>query len=106
MVRVRKLFPEETKPCTVCIVDSLRNEWAAYTKVNDWCRSDTATLVESGLTIDKPIKLPDGSEADLTIGETDADRIVNCDETDHSLSSEYDEGGNRSQAPQGFSERN
>ena len=54
------------------------------------------TLVESELAIDSPMTLPDGTIAELTIGEIEADRIINFNETDHFLKTEFDKGGNRS----------
>ena len=93
--RVRRMFPTEIKPCTVSKVDSLRNEWTTYTKVNDWFSSNKITLIQSGLAHDVPSVLPDGTFAELTIGSVEADRIVNFDETDHPLSTEFDRGGNR-----------
>ena len=58
---ILKLFPEEIKPCTVTNVDSLLNEWATNTKVNDWFTFNKRTLIESELAIDEPMKLVDGA---------------------------------------------
>ena len=43
------------------------------------------TLVKSGLTIDSPMALPDGTIAELTIGEIKANQIINYVETDRPL---------------------
>ena len=64
------------------------------TKVNDWFSENKKTLIESGLAIDAPMTLEDGTVSELTIGERESARIVNFDETDHPLSTEYDKGGN------------
>ena len=93
-LRIRKEFPEEIRPCTVSTVDSLRSEWTTFTKVNDWFSENKKTLIDSGLAIDEPITLEDGTVSELTIGERESARIVNFDETDHPLSTEYDKGGN------------
>ena len=95
-LRVRKEYPEEVIPCTVSTVDSLRLEWTTYSKINDWFTANKKTLLESGLAIDKEEVQLDGSLAKITIGKIEADRIINFDETDHPLSTQYDKGGNRS----------
>ena len=94
--RIRELWPDEISPSMVSQQESIRNEWTTYTKVNDWYECNKKTLIESGLAIDKPITLQDGTEAELTIGETELRRIVNFDETDHPFTTENDNGGTRS----------
>ena len=41
------------------------------------------TTVDSGLDIDKPMTLPDGTEAELTIGEGEKRRIITLDNKEH-----------------------
>ena len=94
--RLREMYPEEIAPSTVSRQDTIRNEWTTYTKVNDWFTFNKKTLIESGLAIDRKKKLPDGSEAELSIGEIEKRRIINFDETDHPFSTVADRGGSRS----------
>ena len=95
-IRIRKIWPEEVAPCRVSQQESIRNEWTTYTKVNDWYSCNKRTLVDSGLAFEEQYTLPDGSIAKLKIGEQEADRIINFDETDHPLSTMLDKGGSRS----------
>ena len=90
------MFPEEVQPYTVSTVDTVRNEWTTHTKVRDWFDMNKRTLVESGLVINSPMTLSDRTIVKLTIGEIKANRIINFDETDHSLIAEFNKGGNRS----------
>ena len=76
-------------------VDSIRSEWTTFTKVNDWFNCNKVTLLESGLAIDEKMKLSDGTFAEISIGDVEADRIINFDETEHSFTTQYDKGGNR-----------
>ena len=62
--------------------------------MRDWFDMNKRTLVKSGLTIDSPMALPDGTIAELTIGDIEADQIINFDETDHPLKSEFKKSGN------------
>ena len=94
--RIRELWPDEISPSVVSQQESIRNEWTTYTKVNDWYECNKKTLIESGLAIDTPTLLQDGTKAELTIGETELRRIVNFDETDHPFTTENDGGGSRS----------
>ena len=94
--RMRELWPTEIAPTSVSAQDSIRNEWTTYTKVNDWYTCNKKTLIDSGLAIDVPELLPDGTYAELTIGEIEKRRIVNFDETDHPLATHADKGGSRS----------
>ena len=50
--------------------------------------------IQSGLAIDAPMTFYDRTVAALTIGEKEAARTVNFDETDDPLSTEYDNCGN------------
>ena len=75
-------------------VDSIRSEWTTFTKVNDWFNCNKVTLLESGLAIDEKMKLSDGTFAEISIGDVEADRIINFDETEHSFTTQYDKGGN------------
>ena len=93
-LRLRKMFPEEVQPCTVSAVDMGRNKQTTHTKVKGWFDMNKRTLVESGLAIDSPMTLPDGTITELTIGEIKANWIINFDKTDHPLISEFDKGGN------------
>ena len=52
-------------------------------------------LINSGLAIDRPHTLPDGTLAELTIHPDCARRIINFDETDHPFSTQGDKGGSR-----------
>ena len=91
---VPKLFPEEIQPCGVSFFDSLRNEWTTSTQENDWFTFNKRTPIESGLAIDEPMTVADGTEAELAIGEVEANRIVNFDEIDHQLGTECNKGDN------------
>ena len=94
--RMRELYPSEVSPSVVSQQESIRNEWTTYTKVNDWYECNKKTLIKSGLAIDTPTTLEDGTIAELTIGEEELRRIVNFDETDHPFTTENDKGGSRS----------
>ena len=54
------------------------------------------TTVDSGLDIDKPMTIPDGTEAELTIGEGEKRRIITLDNKEHSFSIKEEKGGSRS----------
>ena len=93
--RLCEMYPEEIAPSTVSRQDTIRNEWTTYTKVNNWFTFNKKTLIESGLAVDGKEKLPDDSEAELSIGEIEKQRIINFDETDHPFSTVTDRGGSR-----------
>ena len=94
--RIREMYPEEVAPTSVSTQESIRNEWTTFTKVNDWFTMNKTTLIESGLAIDKPERLSDDIEAEVTVGETEKRRIINFDETDHPFSTVPEKGGSRS----------
>ena len=80
---IRELWPDEISPSVVSQQEIICDEWTTYTKINGWYECNKKTLIEGGLDIDTPIILQDGTEAGLTIGETELRRIVNFDQTDH-----------------------
>ena len=94
--RIREMFPDEIAPTSVSTQESIRNEWTTFTKVNDWYTCNKKTLIDSGLATDEKERLPDGSEAEITIGEIEKRRIINFDETDHPFSTVPEKGGSRS----------
>ena len=91
--RIRELYPDEVSPCAVSQQESIRNEWTTNTKVNDWFDMNKETFIDSGLAINIPFELPNGTVSELTIGEEEQRRIVNFDETDHQFSTMSDKGG-------------
>lgn len=92
-MRIRDLWSDEISPSAVIQQESSNNEWTSYTKVYDWFKCNKKTLIESGLDIDGPMTLEDGTKAKLTIGDTELRQIVNFDETDHPFTTENDKGG-------------
>ena len=67
--RMRELYPDEVSPYAVSQQESIQNEWITHTKVNDWFDMNGKTLIDIGLAIDLPFELPNGTVAELTIGE-------------------------------------
>ena len=51
--------------------------------------------MESGLAIDKPMTLPDRTVAEISMDADTLRRIINFDETEHTLSTVIDRGGSR-----------
>ena len=94
--RIREMYPEEVAPSSVNTQESIRNEWTTFTKVNDWFTMNKTTLIKSGLAINKPERLSDGTEAELTVGDVEKRRIINFDETDHPFSTVPKKGGSQS----------
>ena len=94
--RIRELWPDEISPSMVSQQESIRNEWTTYTKVNDWYECKKNTLIDSGLSIDRPVTLENGTQSELTIGDTELRRIVNFDEIYHPFTTDTVSGGSRS----------
>ena len=94
--RIRELWPDEITPTSVSQQESIRNKWTTHTKVNVWYTCNINTLIDNGLEIDRSERLPDGIDAEVTIGEIEKRRIVNFDETDHTFSTVTEKGGSRS----------
>ena len=90
------MYPEKIAPTTVSTQDNIRNEWTTYTKVNYWFIWKKKTLIDSGLAIDRKENLPDGSEAEILVGQIEKRRIINFDETDRSFSTVPERGESRS----------
>ena len=93
--RLRELYPEEISPSKRTTVENIRSEWTTYEKLDDWFTQNKPLLIKSGLAVDEPMVLPDGSTAELTIPQDCARRIINFDETDHPFSTQCDRGGTR-----------
>ena len=93
--RLRELYPNEIVPSKVQTAENIRSDWTTYTKLNDWFTMNKPMLINSGLAIDRPHTLPDGTLAELTIHPDCARRIINFDETDHPFSTQGDKGGSR-----------
>ena len=53
-------------------------------------------MVDSGLFINKPMKLPNGEVSELTCSDSTTRRIICMDESHHPLTTEIDRGGSRS----------
>ena len=53
-------------------------------------------MVDSGLFINKPMKLPNGEVSELTHSDSTVRRIICMDESYHPLTTETDRGGSRS----------
>ena len=77
------MYPEKVAPTSMSTQESIRNEWTIFTKVNDCFTMNKNTLIEIGSAIDKPERLSNDIEAEVTIRETEKRRIINFDETDH-----------------------
>ena len=71
-------------------------KWKIFTKVNDWYACYKKSLIYSGLAIDKPVTLPDGTISEITVGEDELRRILNFDGTDHPFTTQNENGGSRS----------
>jgi len=93
--RLREFYPEEILPSKIQTKENIRSDWTTYTKLNDWFTHHKPILLKSGLLIDIPCTLEDGSNAELTIHKDCAWRIINFDETYHPFSTQGDRGGSR-----------
>ena len=93
---VRELWPDKITSGGVSQQDIICNEWTTFTKVNGWYTCNKKTLINTGLSIDKPMTLPDGTIAEITMGENELSRIINFDEAEHPFTTQDEKGGSRS----------
>ena len=47
-----------------------------FTKVNDWYTYNKNILIDSGLAMDRPMPLPNGTKAEITMGEDELRGII------------------------------
>lgn len=71
--RLRELYPEELAPSKLLTTENIRADWTTYDKLDDWFTQHKPILINSGLAINRPMVLPDGSTAELTIPENAPD---------------------------------
>ena len=62
-------------------------------KINYWYTCNKKTVIYISLAIDKPMTLPDGTIAKITMVEDELSRIINFDETDHPFTTQHEKGG-------------
>ena len=78
-----------------CSVDDHRWQWTTYSNLSTWFDGFKAFLLHHEFAEDKPEKQPDGRTAEVTIPPQKKRRILNADETHHTLDNEGDSGGSR-----------
>ena len=85
-------------PALECSVDDRRWQWTTYSNLNTWFDGWKAFLLHHGFAEDKPEEQPesDGRTAEVRIPPQKKRRILNSDETHHTLDNEGDRGGSRS----------
>ena len=88
-------FPEDVNPVIANQQEAIRNTWTTWSNINKWFNLNKRTLLESGLAIDEPMTLPDGTVAEISMDADTLRRIINFDETEHTLSTVIDRGGSR-----------
>jgi len=94
--RLRKNYPNEFSPKTTTTIEDIRANWTTYQKSDTWFTHNKQLLVDSGLFINTPMKLPNGVVSELTYSDSTARRIICMDESRHTLTTEIDRGGPRS----------
>ena len=80
-----------------CSVDDRRWQWTTYANLNVWFDGWKAFLLHHGFAEDAPEQQPepDGRTAEVTMSPLKRRRIMNADETHHTLDNEGDRGGSR-----------
>ena len=79
-----------------CSVDDRRWQWTTYSNLNVWFGGFKAFLLHHGFADNEPEDQPvDGRPAEVTIPHQKKRRIMNSDETHHTLDNEGDRGGSR-----------
>ena len=81
-----------------CSVDDRRWQWTTYSNLNTWFDGWKAFLLHHGFAEDTPEEQPDGKIAEVTIPPQKMRRILNADETHHTLDNEGDRGGSRARS--------
>lgn len=81
-----------------CSVDDRRWQWTTYANLNTWFDGWKAFLLHHGFAEDTPEEQPDGKIAEVTIPPQKMRRILNADETHHTLDNEGDRGGSRARS--------
>ena len=81
---------------TTTTIENITVNWTIYQKLDTWFTHNKQPLVDSGLFINKPMKLPNGEVSELTHSDSTARRIICMDESHHPLTTETDNGGSRS----------
>ena len=81
-----------------CSVDDRRWQWTTYANLNTWFDGWKAFLLHHGFAEDKLEEQPDGKIAEVTIPPQKMRRILNADETHHTLDNEGDRGGSRARS--------
>ena len=94
--RLRKNYPNEFTPKTTTTIEDIRANWTTYQKLDTWFTHNKQPLVDNGLFIDTPMKLPNGEVSELTYSDSTARRIICMDESHHPLTTDTDRGGSRS----------
>ena len=84
-------------PALECSVDDRRWQWTTYSNLNTWFGGWKAFLLHHGFAEDEPEEQveADGRTAEVTIPPQKKRRILNADETHHTLDNEGDRGGSR-----------